>query len=72
MIILTVPTLLLLLELTYPGNYGIKLYNMKNCVWFNHLLICALMGLFIACTDEEEEGGTTTMAAFQIKRSLLK
>ena len=45
---------------------------MKNCVWFNHLLICALMGLFIACTDEEEEGGTTDNGSVSDKEIVVK
>lgn len=30
---------------------------MKKCVWFNHVLICSVMGLLVGCTDEED-GGT--------------
>lgn len=45
---------------------------MKKCVCFSHLLICALMGLLVACTDEEEENGTTDNGSISENESVVK
>lgn len=50
-----VPTLFSFYRLTFPGIRVNNLNDMKKCIWLNYLLVCVFIGLFTACSDDNDK-----------------
>lgn len=50
-----VPTLFSFYRLTLPGIRVNNLNDMRKCMWLNYLLVCVFIGLFTACSDNNDK-----------------
>lgn len=55
-----VPTLFSFYRLTLPGIRVNNLNDMKKCMWLNYLLVCVFIGLFTACSDDNDKNNDST------------